>query len=317
MKKILRLGTRGSPLALVQAETVRQLLFAVHPDLEHEAQVDIVPIRTGGDWKPGQQERRFVDMGGNKGMFTKEIEEALQAGYVDMAVHSMKDVASLLPDSFELAAILERADPQDALIGREAATLAELPAGAVIGTASLRRQAQILARRPDLKVMPLLVNVDTRLRKLSEGMADATVLAVAGLARLGLESCISSIIDAKTMLPAAGQGALGIEIRAGGGKAQDEVRRLLQPLNHRVTFQCVTAERAAMRVIDGTCHTPAGALATLTPSDHMMLEALIAAPDGTGLIRLSREGHANDAEKIGADLGAELRARAPAGLFVA
>jgi hydroxymethylbilane synthase len=207
MKKNMRLGTRGSPLALVQAEEVKKKLLSLHP----EASIEIVPIRTIGDWQNGQKDQRLIDLGGNKGLFTKEIEEALQHGAIDMAVHSMKDVASMLPTNLVIAAILDREDPRDAFVGSTQHTLDALPSGSTIGTSSVRRQAQILARRPDLRVVPLRGNVDTRLKKLGDGIADSIILAVAGMTRLGLANKISSIVETDIMLPAAAQGAIGIE----------------------------------------------------------------------------------------------------------
>jgi hydroxymethylbilane synthase len=313
MKKTIRLGTRGSPLALIQAEEVRKCLCATHPHLAIEADIEIVPIRTTGDWRPEHKDRRFVEMGGNKGLFTKEIEEALLSDYIDMAIHSMKDLASVTPQGLAIGAMLTRGDPRDAFIGRTAQTLAEMPVGAVIGTSSLRRQAQILAQRPDLRVVPLRGNVETRLKKLQDGMADATILAVAGLARLGFDTRISSIFSVAAMLPSAAQGALGVEIRA----ADDGMRALLAPLNDATTSACVTAERAVMRAIDGTCVTPAGAYATIAPSGQMMIEALVARADGTSLTRLAATGAAADADAIGEMLGYKLRERSPEDVFAA
>ena len=313
MKKTIRLGTRGSPLALVQAEEIKKRLFDAHPTLSAEADIEIIPIRTSGDWKPEHKERRFIEMGGNKGLFTKEIEDALLTEHIDLAVHSAKDVASVLPQGLKLGAIIERNDPHDAFISPKALTLEALAPGSVIGTSSLRRQAQILALRPDLKVVPLRGNVDTRLRKLEEGQADATILAVAGLMRLGMGARISSLLPLKTMLPSAGQGALGVQIRA----EDDDMADLLKPINHPVTEICVTAERAVMRAIDGTCHTPAGAYATIMPTGMLALEALIARADGSELVRLAATGNPQDADQIGEMLGMNLRKRSPTDLFVA
>jgi len=311
MKKILRLGTRGSPLALIQADEVKRRLLTPHenPDLD----IEIVPIKTTGDWKPGHSESRLIDFGGNKDLFTKEIEEALCAGHVDMAVHSMKDVAGRLPDGLMVGALLKRLDPRDAFIGRDAQTLDALLPGTSIGTSSLRRQAQILARRSDLRVVPLRGNVDTRLRKLKEGMADATILAVAGLERLGATAHISSIMDTELMLPAAAQGAIGVEIRRDDAFMQ----KLLQPLNDRETSICVGAERALLQALDGSCQTPVGALARLTGVQEMVLEGLVAKPDGTSLIRLQQSGATKDFEAIGTELGLRLKDRMPAGFFTA
>jgi hydroxymethylbilane synthase len=313
MKKIIRLGTRGSPLALIQAEQIRLRLLQAHADLRSDTDIEIIPIRTTGDWRPEHQERRFVEMGGNKGLFTKEIEEALLANYIDMAVHSMKDVDSTLAPELDIGAIIVRADPRDAFIGSKAQTLSDLPSGAVIGTSSLRRQAQILALRPDIRVVPLRGNVETRLKKLEDGMADATILAVAGMTRLSVEHRISSILPTSTMLPAAAQGALGVEIR----KNDEATRALLAPLNDFETSVCVEAERAVMRAVDGNCHTPAGAYATLLANGQLALEAIVARADGTNLLRLAATGPVADAEQIGERLGLTLRQRSPKDLFAA
>ena len=313
MKKKIRLGTRGSPLALIQAESIKQSLFEMNPHLSDEATIEIITIRTSGDWRPEQKDKRFVEMGGNKGMFTKEIEDALRSDYIDLAVHSMKDVSSTLPPDLDLGAIIARADHRDAFIGRTAQTLEALPEGAVIGTSSLRRQAQILAQRPDLRVVPLRGNVETRLKKIEDGQADATLLAVAGMVRLGLEARISSILSVTTMLPAAAQGALGVEIR----RDDETLRALLAPLNDETTHACVTAERAVMRAVDGTCNTPAGAYATLTASGQLAIEALVARADGSDMLRLAATGNPKDADQIGELLGQNLRKRSPANLFAA
>jgi hydroxymethylbilane synthase len=313
MKKTIRLGTRGSPLALIQAEEIRRRLLEAHPHLHTEADIEIIPIRTTGDWKPEHKDRRFIEMGGNKGLFTKEIEEALEANYIDVAVHSMKDVASAIPDTFDIGAVIKRGDPRDAFIGRTVQTLEALPSGAVVGTSSLRRQAQILAQRPDLKVIPLRGNVETRLKKLEDGLADATLLAVAGMSRLGVDGRISSILSVETMLPAAAQGALGVEIRS----HDDDMRALLNLINDPTTFSCVMAERAVMRAIDGSCHTPAGAYAVFTKDGKLAIEAMVSRADGSNLIRLAATGSPEDAEQIGDMLGRTLRKKSPADLFAA
>jgi hydroxymethylbilane synthase len=313
MKKIVRLGTRGSPLALVQAEDVRKKLLTAHPDLAINGEIEIVSIRTSGDWKPEQKERSFIELGGNKGLFTKEIEEALLGKHIDMAVHSMKDVESRLPAGLEIAAILERLDPRDAFISPKARTLDELPNGAIVGTSSLRRQSQILARRPDLRVMSLRGNIDTRLKKLEAGIADATLLAVAGMMRLDVVKRMSSIMETDIMLPAAAQGALGIQIRA-----DDKIMRgLLVSLNVPDAALCVTAERALLKTLDGSCQTPIAALANLTGTDQITLEAMVAKPDGTHLLRLTQTGPCVKAEAVGNELGLRLKARLPADFFAA
>ena len=313
MKKILRLGTRGSPLALVQAETVRNALFAAHNSLQQEVEIEIVPIRTAGDWRPEQREQTFLEMGGNKGLFTKEIEEALQAGYIDFAVHSMKDVQTWTPDGLEYAAILPRGDPRDAFIAHRAQSLQDLPSGAVVGTSSLRRQSQILAKRPDLKVVPLRGNVDTRLKKLQEGEADATMLAIAGLTRLGLEHKAASILDTQTMLPAVAQGAIGVEIR----RDDDHARNLVTAINCAKSMSCVAAERALLKVLDGSCRTPIAALAQYRGADKVYIEGLVAKTDGSAIFRLQQEGPALAAQQLGEELGLAIKRMLPLDFFAA
>jgi hydroxymethylbilane synthase len=311
MKKILRLGTRGSPLALIQAEEVRKQLLKAHAELQQDGEIEIVPIHTSGDWRPEQKERTFLEIGGDKSLFTKEIEEALSAGFVDMAVHSMKDVESQLPANLEIAALLERGDPRDAFISTKAKTLDELAPGSTVGTASLRRQAQILKRRPDLKVVPLRGNVDTRLRKLANGEADATVLALAGMQRLGVANHVASIIDTDIMLPSAAQGALGIEIR----RDDETMRRLVNAINVAPVALCLAAERALLRLLDGSCTTPIGALATLDANGQLTLEGLVARPDGSSVIRMSRTGPGDAPEALGTALGEDLKRSMPPNFF--
>ncbi|MDD3182891.1 MAG: hydroxymethylbilane synthase [Alphaproteobacteria bacterium] len=311
MKKILRLGTRGSPLALVQAQIVRDELYRVNVGLQQECEIEIVPLRTTGDWIPGNKNLTFLEMGGTKGLFTKEIEEALLNNMIDCAVHSMKDVSIVVPDGLSFAAFLERADPHDALLSPVAPCLADLPAGARIGTSSLRRRAQILAARPDLTVVPLRGNVDTRLKKLACEEADATILAVAGLARLGLLNKIASIFDTKAMLPAAAQGILGIQIRTD----DEAVRALVRPANHEASERAAVAERALLRQLDGSCRTPIAAYATITGSE-MTLDALVAKPDGSHLMRRQMTGLSEQAEHLGDSLGAAMKEALPFNFFV-
>ncbi len=306
----LRIGTRGSELALAQANDVHRRLAAAHPDLAEEGAVEIVVIKTSGD---RIQDRTLSEIGG-KGLFTKEIEDALLDGAIDLAVHSMKDVPTWFPEGLAVTAILPREDPRDALFSKGADRLAALPAGAVVGTASLRRQAQVLLARPDLKVVPLRGNVGTRLRKLDEGQVDATLLAVAGLRRLGRESLITAPIEPEEMLPAVAQGAVGIEIRDRDARTAE----WLAPLNDAVSATRVTAERACLEVLDGSCRTPIAALAELSDEDrHLTLRAMIAMPDGSEAFHAARSGPARDAEALGRDAGAELRAAAGPAFFEA
>jgi len=300
----LRIGTRGSPLALVQAEITRAALAAAWPELAAADAIAIVPIRTSGD----RIQDRTLAAAGGKGLFTKEIEEALLAGSVDLAVHSMKDVPTWLPAGLAIAAILPREDPRDVLIARAGVrSIAALAAGAVVGTASLRRQAQVLAARPDLVVRPLRGNVDTRLAKIAAGEADATLLALAGLKRLGLEARAAAILEPEEMLPAVAQGAIGIEIRA----ADQPTARFVAALDHAPSATRVAAERALLARLDGSCRTPIAALATLDGA-RLRLDALVAAPDGRAVWRATREGAAADAARLGEDAGEALAREAGA-----
>ncbi|BBK45204.1 porphobilinogen deaminase [Allostella vacuolata] len=299
---VLRIGTRGSPLALYQAHAVKAALAAADPDLAGPAAIEIVVIRTTGD---RVQDRTLSEIGG-KGLFTKEIEEQLADGSIDLAVHSMKDVPTILPEGLVIDAMLPRADPRDALVALVPGGIEALPRGAVVGTASLRRQAQLLHLRPDLRVVPFRGNVDTRLAKLAAGNAAATVLALAGLARLGKAGVATAILEPETMLPAVAQGAIGIERRAGDGLAAARVARI----NDQATAIAVAAERAFLAVLDGSCRTPIAALAELDGDGGLALRGLVAAPDGSRLVSGAWRGPVSEAERIGAMAGAELRARA-------
>jgi hydroxymethylbilane synthase len=302
----LRLGTRGSPLALAQSRWVQGLLLKAWPELG-PAGVEITVIKTTGD---RIQDRPLSEVG-NKGLFTKELEEALLARTIDFAVHSMKDVPTVLPDGLGIACVLLREDPRDALISVKAKRLADLPNGASVGTASLRRGAQLLHRRPDLKVQNLRGNVDTRIKKVTSGALDATFLALAGLRRLGLAHHASAIMEPDEMLPAVAQGAVCIECRAG----DDTVRQYLAPLEHRASVICVTAERALLAALDGSCRTPIAALAELDAVDRLTLRAAIVRPDGSEMHETRRQGAAGDARAMGDDAGAELKRRGGAGFF--
>jgi len=304
---LLRIGTRGSPLALWQANTVRALLAAAHPELAPPGAVAIIPIRTTGDTV---RDRTLAAIGG-KGLFTKEIEEALTAGTVDLAVHSMKDVPTVLPDGLAIGCVLEREDPRDAFFSAKGSGIAALPAGAVVGTASLRRQAQVLRARPDLTVVPLRGNVDTRLRKLEEGAIDATLLALAGLKRLGLAARATSVVETAEMLPAVAQGAIGIETRIGDTR----VALYLEALHHAPTARRIEAERALLAALDGSCRTPIAALAEIGAEGRLSLRAQIIRPDGSEMHETTRTGSPEDGEAMGRDAGAELRSRAGPGFF--
>jgi hydroxymethylbilane synthase len=301
---VLRLGTRGSPLALTQARMVCAALARAH-GLDPE-QIAIEAIRTSGD---RIQDRPLADAGG-KGLFTKEIEEALAAGAIDLAVHSSKDMPTVLPPGLILTAFMEREDPRDVFISRKAKTIAGLPRGASVGTASLRRQAMMKRIRPDLAIVPLRGNVETRLRKLDEGVADATLLALAGLKRLGLADHATVVLDTDEFLPAVGQGAIGIETRAGDTRT----REMLAAINHTDTFSALVAERAFLAVLDGSCRTPIGGHATIA-AGRLRFRGMIVKPDGSEAHEVTREGDVRDAEKLGADAGGELKGRAGPDFF--
>jgi hydroxymethylbilane synthase len=295
--RVLRIGTRGSPLAMAQAELVRAALAAAHAELAAPGALELVVIRTTGD---KIQDRPLAEIGG-KGLFTKEIDEALLDRRIDLAVHSMKDVPTALPEGIVIAAMPERADPRDVLLAGSAASLADLPAGCVVGTASLRRAAQVLAARPDLTVVPLRGNVQTRLAKLGRGEVGATLLAAAGLARLGLGTAGGTPLDPAEMLPAVAQGAIGIACRADDA----HTRAILAPLGHPPTERCVAAERALLAELDGNCRTPIAAFAIEGPAG-IELRGLLASPDGRQVARVQRSGPASEAERLGREAGREL-----------
>jgi hydroxymethylbilane synthase len=290
----LRIGSRGSQLALWQANHISALLRS----RGHEVEIEI--IHTTGD--------KITDVAlakvGTKGMFTKEIEEALAAEKVDLAVHSLKDLPTELPKGFEIAAITERQDPRDALCSKNYSSIEDLPNGARVGTSSLRRQAQLKAIRPDLDIHPLRGNVDTRLRKLEQGEYDAIILASAGLKRLGKTELVKQIIPAEIMCPAAGQGALGIEIREGDTKTRELLAFLNDP-NARAATMC---ERALLNSLGGGCQVPIGAFAEVHDG-RLHLDSIVADPDGSKLLRDSRDGNTEDAESVGNEAGASLLKR--------
>jgi hydroxymethylbilane synthase len=295
----LRIGSRGSQLALWQANHISALLRA----RGHEVEIEI--IHTTGDKITDVPFAQVGTKGGlGKGIFTKEIEEALAAGRVDLAVHSLKDLPTELAPGFEIVAITEREDPRDAFCSRLYSKIEDLPLGARVGTSSLRRQAQLKAIRPDLDVHPLRGNVDTRLRKLGQGEYGAIILAAAGLNRLGKTDLIKQIIPAEIMCPAAGQGALGIEIREGDAAT----RTLLEFLNDPAARATTTCERALLNRLGGGCQVPIGAFAE-SRDGKLHLEAIVADPDGSKLLRESRDGNLNDPEQLGNDAGVTLLSR--------
>jgi hydroxymethylbilane synthase len=293
----LRIGSRGSQLALWQANHISALLRA----RGHEVEIEI--IHTSGDKITDIPLAMVGTKGGlGKGIFTKEIEEALAAGIVDLAVHSLKDLPTDLPPGFEIAAIPKREDPRDAFCSCHYASFRDLPQGARLGTSSLRRQAQLKAVRPDLHIHPLRGNVDTRLRKLEQGEYDAIILASAGLKRLGKTELVKQIISTEIMCPAAGQGALGIEIRKGDGAT----RQQLEFLNDSTAHATTTCERALLNRLGGGCQVPVGALAEMR-NGKLHLESIVADPDGSKILRDSRDG--DDPEQLGNDAGTALLRR--------
>ncbi len=289
----LNIGTRGSRLALWQAEWVRAQL-----EQDPNVKVTLHKIKTSGD--------KILDVPlakiGGKGLFVKEIEEALLRGAIDLAVHSMKDVPTVLPDSLEIFAMTEREDPRDAISTRYPITgIDDLPPGATIGTSSLRRQAQLLHRRPDFKIVPLRGNLDTRLRKLQDGEFDAVIVAAAGVKRLGFESQVTAYLPVDQSLPAMGQGVLGIECR----RDDTVVQKYIGQLNHAPSAFAVRAERALVDRLEGGCQVPIGAHAVVTNAS-LRLEALVASVDGTRVIRNDITGSVEDAVALGIALAERL-----------
>ena len=304
----VRIGTRGSPMALYQAGLVRDRLRAADPELGAEGAIELVTIRTTGD---RVQTRLLAEIGG-KGLFTKEIEEALLDRRIDLAVHSLKDMETVLPAGLLIGCVLPRDDPRDALVSRGGVGLAGLPLGARIGTASLRRRAQLLRYRGDFEIVPMRGNVGTRIDRLAatgqarglaaHGEVDALVLALCGLERLGQAGLASEILMPELMLPAVGQGALAIECRA----ADEALRQRLAPLNDPASAACVAAERAMLAALDGSCRTPIAGLARIA-EDRLVLDALLLAPDGDAERRGHIAGRPGDAVALGTELGQRLR----------
>ncbi|TPN83763.1 hydroxymethylbilane synthase [Mesorhizobium sp. CU2] len=300
----LKIGTRGSPLALAQAHETQARLMQAHGLPEQAFKVMV--ISTSGD---RIQDRPLSEAGG-KGLFTKEIEEALLERRIDIAVHSSKDMPTVLPDGLELSAFLPREDARDAFIGKAAKRIADLPHGVKLGSSSLRRQALIRRMRPDLDVVMFRGNVQTRLRKLDEGVAEGTILAYAGLKRLGLESVVTDLMPLETFPPAPGQGAIGIETRIG----DRAVEKMLAAIHHAPTGQALACERAFLAALDGSCRTPIAGHATVA-GENLSFAGLIISPDGTESHEVRLEGLAVDAAEIGTDAARTVRARAGATFF--
>lgn len=294
----LKIGTRGSPLALVQANQVRDLLIQAH-DI-HESAVIVKTIKTTGDIVV---DKPLSDIGG-KGLFTKEIETALLDGAIDIAVHSSKDVATLLPQGLKLSAFLPREDVRDAFIGKTSNSLSELHQGATIGSASLRRHAQLKRYRPDFNVIIFRGNIQTRLRKLNEGKADATLLAAAGLNRLKMNDIVSEYLDPEIFLPACGQGAVCIETRTDNKETED----FIMPLHDEHTAAAIKTERAFLNVLDGSCRTPIAGIATID-ADQLHFKGEVLRPDGSESFSIENTGSLNDAQSIGEEAGMKLKSR--------
>ena len=300
--KTIKIGTRKSPLAMAQAEEVRALLLESAPDLE----VELVSMSTSGD---NFTDRPLSEIGG-KGLFTKEIEEALLDKRIDIAVHSVKDMQTLLPDGLTIGCVLEREDPRDRLIGNNLHSLDDLPKGARFGTSSLRRAAQLLMLRPDLTIVPLRGNVQTRLAKLASGEMDATMLAVAGLNRLQMWDVAGVTLDTNVFLPAIGQGAIGIECR----EDDTAILELLSPLADIESETAIICERSFLQALDGSCHTPIAGYATVEGKE-LSLRGLIMRPDGSAHHRIELTGSCDDAESLGVAAGEQLLAKAGQGFI--
>jgi hydroxymethylbilane synthase len=300
MNKI-RIGTRSSQLALRQTESVVNAIKIAHPDLE----LEIVEIKTSGDWTPAQGENRLSESDGGKGLFAKEIEQAILSGEIDCGVHSMKDMPTNLPEGLIIRHMLKREDPRETLISSsDIKSVEELPKGAKVGTSSVRRQALLLNERPDLEIVPLRGNVTTRLEKLENGQADAIILAYCGLKRLGLHEKGCTVIPIEKLLPAAGQGAIGVEIK----ESNKDLAEILSAIHCETTGMCIKAERAALRVLDGSCHTPIAAHAKLV-GQFMHLLVKVASLDGTQLFEEEFSGPVNglaEADWAGRHLGERL-----------
>ncbi len=302
--KPFRIGTRGSPLALAQAHETRERLMAAHglpPEM-----FEIVVLSTTGD---RITDRALSEIGG-KGLFTQEIEEQLLSGELDLAVHSSKDMPTVLPDGLHLSAFLPRADVRDAVIGRSAPTLMALPHGATVGSSSLRRQALIRRLRPDITVITFRGQVDTRLRKLAEGQVDATLLAMAGLERLGKKQIVTEKLDPAHFPPAPAQGAICVECR----EQDARINTMLAAIDHRPTHEAVACERAFLAALDGSCRTPIAGLA-ISEGGALRFSGMILTPDGTQVHEVETEGKSADAGALGRAAGEKIRAAAGSGFF--
>lgn len=302
----MKIGTRGSKLALIQAQKIVDTIKWHHPD----ENVEIVVIETSGDWKPSHGETLLSEVDGGKGLFAKEIEMALMDGRIDVGVHSMKDVPTFTPKGLQVKHVIKREDPRDAFISLKANSLDELPEGAVVGTSSMRRQSIMLSRRPDLTIVPLRGNVDTRLAKLKDGQVDATILAAAGLHRMDLKNEITSYIEPESMLPTVCQGIIGMEIREGDIRAD----HLLNKIHDNETGMIATAERSMLAVLDGSCRTPIGSYAQWINAQTMRLRGLVCSPDGSETYKFEEMvvvSNNDEAYALGLRVGQAIKAKTP------
>lgn len=306
----LRIGTRGSALALVQAGLAAEAIKRRFSAFAEKRSLEIISIRASGDHNPLiDKDERLVDVGG-KGLFTKELEEALLENRIDLAVHSMKDVPTWMPEGLAIVAVLPREDPRDAFVSQKYNHMRAMPEGAVIGTASMRRQAQILSLRPDLCVVPLRGNVDTRIKKLENGQVDATLLAYAGLRRLGLEAKATAVLETDFILPAVSQGIIGFQIR----EKDVEIAAMLKQVGCHNTMPVMLAERAMLEVLDGSCLTPIAGYAEYE-GDMLTLRGLVAHPEGKGAWRAENTAPVADALALGREVGRSLRRQVPSGIL--
>lgn len=303
----IRIGSRGSAMAMHQAEMVRKQLLEAHEQIE----VEIVEIRTSGDWSPEHGEKRLSEAQGGKGLFAKEIELRILDGSIDCGVHCVKDMPSFLPEGLEISHYLTREDPRDALLTRDPSihSVDALPQNATIGTASVRRAAILLAKRPDLNITPLRGNVHTRISKLRNGLVDATILSYCGLERLELTDEAAHIFSTEEMIPACGQGGLCIEIR----ENDEKTRQVLAPLDDTNARLCMSAERAMLKILDGSCHTPIGAYATIE-NQAMTLRGLVISEDGQNSYtetQIQNVTNTEEAERLGDTIGQQLKSIVP------
>ena len=303
---MLKIGTRGSKLALIQSQKLVDTLKRENPDIA----IEVVIIRTSGDWKPSHGEVLLSEAEGGKGLFSKEIEMALMDRRIDIGVHSLKDVPTFLPSGLALRHVMDRDDPRDAFICNKASSIDELPEGAIVGTSSMRRQAIILSRRPDLKIVPLRGNVDTRLQKLDEGQVDATILAAAGLQRMKLQDRITSYIEPESMLPAVCQGIIGMEIR----DDDEATSKILNTIHNVKTGMVADAERSLLTVLDGSCRTPIGSYGQWMDDQTLRLRGLVVSMDGTDTYCAEETATVTtsaDAHALGLRVGQVIKAKTP------